>query len=155
MTAVEVSRETVPDAIAAAQSIDLTTMPLELLQIGPNVRTDPGELEELAASIREFGVLQPVKVKSTAAGWTVMWGQRRVLAARLAGLARIPVIIESAAKPDSPAGIALEQLVENLQRADLNDEPVCDLAHCSQHAGHGGDHDVPPAKPARAKKAAG
>lgn len=111
MTAVAVPRET--EDLGAQ-----VTMPLELLQIGPNVRMDPGDLEELAASIREFGVLQPVKVQSTPAGWIVLWGQRRVLASRLAGLERIPVIIASTSFDST--GLALEQLVENLQRADLN-----------------------------------
>jgi ParB family chromosome partitioning protein len=100
---------------------------LDLIDVGDNVRVDPGELDEMAASIRELGVLQPVKVVPTGdERYRLVWGQRRVLAARQAGLDRIPAIVEGGdfasrhhlAAPGPKRSI--EQLVENLQRADLN-----------------------------------
>lgn len=97
------------------------------IAVGSNVRHDPGDLEELAASIREHGVLQPIEVvPNTAADngtelYVLVYGQRRLAAAKLAGLTRIPAIV----KPDPSVGApgakrSIEQLVENLHRADLN-----------------------------------
>ena len=73
-------------------------------------------LEELAASIREHGVLQPVLVTETLDGYQLVAGERRVRAARLAGLERIPALVRQLADRDQ-----LEvALVENVQRADLD-----------------------------------
>jgi ParB family transcriptional regulator, chromosome partitioning protein len=93
------------------------------LEIADNVRAELGELEEMAASIRQVGVLQPIKVALDAAtgGWRVVYGHRRVAAAKLAGLERIPAIATTDAMLAVPsARRSIEQLVENLQRADLN-----------------------------------
>jgi ParB family transcriptional regulator, chromosome partitioning protein len=82
----------------------------------PRRRIDETSLEELAASIREHGVLQPVLVTETLEGYQLIAGERRVRAARLAGLERIPAVIRQLASQDQ-----LEvALVENLQRADLD-----------------------------------
>lgn len=80
----------------------------------------PDALDELAQSIREHGVLQPLVVsrKTNEAGATVyqlIAGERRLHAARRAGLARVPVIIKEA----SPQALLELALVENLQREDL------------------------------------
>lgn len=81
----------------------------------PRQRFDEEGLAELAASIREHGVLQPVIVSRTETGYTLVAGERRWRAARLAGLLTIPAIVK-----DRSAGSTLElALVENLQRADL------------------------------------
>jgi ParB family chromosome partitioning protein len=73
-------------------------------------------LETLAASIREHGVIQPVLVTETLDGYQLVAGERRVRAARLAGLERIPAVIRQLAEQQQ-----LElALVENLQREDLN-----------------------------------
>jgi ParB family transcriptional regulator, chromosome partitioning protein len=82
----------------------------------PRHRIDEVELAELAASIREHGVLQPVLVTETLDGYQLVAGERRVRAARLAGLERIPALIRQLADRDQ-----LEiALVENVQRADLD-----------------------------------
>jgi ParB family chromosome partitioning protein len=82
----------------------------------PRRHWDDALLEELAASIREHGVLQPVLVTETLDGYQLIAGERRVRAARLAGLERIPALIRQLAADDQ-----LEiALVENLQRADLD-----------------------------------
>jgi ParB/RepB/Spo0J family partition protein len=98
-------------------------LPLELIDVGANVRVDPGELDELAASITELGVLQPVKVTPMANGrYRLLWGQRRVLASRQAGKATVPAIVdvEDDQLADPGARRSIEQLAENLQRKDLN-----------------------------------
>lgn len=82
----------------------------------PRRHVDDAGLEELAASIREHGVLQPVLVTETLDGYQLIAGERRVRASRLAGLERIPALVRQLADRDQ-----LEvALVENVQRADLN-----------------------------------
>jgi ParB family chromosome partitioning protein len=73
-------------------------------------------IKELAASIREVGILQPLVVRSTASGFELIAGERRLRAAQEAGLDRVPVLIRHAGENES-----MElALVENLQREDLN-----------------------------------
>lgn len=74
------------------------------------------ELAELASSIAQVGVLQPLSVRRTADGWELIAGERRLRAAKLAGLARVPCLNVEA---DDDAS-ALLALVENLQRKDLD-----------------------------------
>jgi len=87
----------------------------------PRVRFDAAALGELADSIREHGVLQPVVVTQVRSDlgpttYQLIAGERRLQAARMAGLERMPVVIREAAD-----GVLLElALVENLQREDLN-----------------------------------
>lgn len=73
-------------------------------------------IRELAASISEVGILQPLVIRSTEGGFELIAGERRLRAAKEAGLERVPVLIREAA-----AGESMElALVENLQREDLN-----------------------------------
>ena len=73
-------------------------------------------IKELAASIREVGILQPLVIRSTEAGFELIAGERRLRAAKEAGLDRVPVLIRHAGEGES-----MEMaLVENLQREDLN-----------------------------------
>jgi len=82
----------------------------------PRHHWDDADLADLAASIREHGVLQPVLVTETLDGYQLIAGERRVRAARLAGLDRIPALVRQLADRDQ-----LEvALVENVQRADLD-----------------------------------
>jgi ParB family chromosome partitioning protein len=81
----------------------------------PRQRMDQDQLDELAASIREHGVLQPILVTETLDGYQLVAGERRFRASRQAGLERIPAVVRQLADRDQ-----LElALVENLQRADL------------------------------------
>src|ERR687898_2717826 len=73
-------------------------------------------IAELAASIREVGILQPLVVRSTEAGFELIAGERRLRAAKEAGLDRVPVLIRQAGVNESMQ----LALVENLQREDLN-----------------------------------
>ena len=82
----------------------------------PRHHWDDADLADLAASIREHGVLQPVLVTETIDGYQLIAGERRVRAARLAGLDRIPALVRQLADRDQ-----LEvALVENVQRSDLD-----------------------------------
>jgi ParB family chromosome partitioning protein len=77
---------------------------------------DPEAIQELAASIREHGILQPLLVRRAAEGYMLIAGERRLRAAGEAGLTEVPVIVVEATDGD-----ALElALIENLQREDLN-----------------------------------
>jgi ParB family transcriptional regulator, chromosome partitioning protein len=81
----------------------------------PRQRMDQVELDSLAASIRDHGVLQPILVTETLDGYQLVAGERRFRASQQAGLERIPAVIRQLADRDQ-----LElALVENLQRADL------------------------------------
>lgn len=85
----------------------------------PRAHFDPGTLEELAASIREHGIIQPLIVTQQPQAPDAFWliaGERRWRAARLAQLDSVPAIVRDA----SPQQLVEWALVENLQRADLN-----------------------------------
>jgi ParB family chromosome partitioning protein len=100
------------------QHMPTTEIPLDRIQPNPRQprqRMDQDLLDELAASIREHGVLQPILVTETLDGYQLVAGERRFRASRQAGLDRIPAVIRQLADRDQ-----LElALVENLQRADL------------------------------------
>ncbi len=101
---------------AGATGLEIPLEELESNPLQPRRNFDQAALEELAATIRTHGVLTPVVVRRASQGYQVVAGERRVRAARLAGLTRIPAIIKEASNAQ-----ALEMaLVENLQREDLN-----------------------------------
>ena len=82
----------------------------------PRIHFESDKLQELAASIRENGVLQPVIVRQADDGYELVAGERRWRAAQLAGLARIPAIVQEV----SDEKLLERALVENIQRDDLN-----------------------------------
>jgi ParB family chromosome partitioning protein len=96
-------------------------VPLDRIQRSPDqprAAFDEAQLGELAASIAVHGVIQPVIVLETAdGGYQLVAGERRLRAARLAGLETIPAVVRDRRAEDSPLELAL---VENLQREDLN-----------------------------------
>ena len=110
----------VSDAPAAAGAPG--TLRLGLLRSGryqPRTRMDEGSLYELAESIKSQGVMQPVLVRPLPGGngdYEIIAGERRVRAARLAGLDEVPVLVKDV--PDEAA--AVMALIENMQREDLN-----------------------------------
>lgn len=84
----------------------------------PNVRRQEGDLRGLAATIREFGVLEPLGVRKVGEGYRLVYGNRRRAAAILAGLKEVPcIILEDRAEDD----YVIHQLVENMQRRQLGD----------------------------------
>jgi ParB family chromosome partitioning protein len=82
----------------------------------PRSRFDDETLRELAASIREVGILQPIVVRRTGHGYEVVTGERRLRAAKLAGLATVPVVLRDSDDSD----LLREALIENIHREDLN-----------------------------------
>ena len=92
-------------------------IPIAKLDPNPDQpRTDPGDLTELAASIREKGVLEPLLVKPTIMGrWMIIAGERRWRAATQAGLEEVPCIEMDV----DESGVAEIALIENMQRKDL------------------------------------
>ena len=82
----------------------------------PRQMVEEGALEDLAASVAEHGVLQPILVTQTATGYRLIAGERRLRAAEIAGLDRIPAVVRPATETEQLAWA----LIENLQRADLN-----------------------------------
>lgn len=97
----------------------ILSLPIDEILPNPNQprRTfSPEGLQELADSIRQLGVLQPLSVRSLDHGWELIAGERRLRASRLAGLTHVPCIVFSAGEERS----SLLALVENLQRRDLD-----------------------------------
>jgi ParB family chromosome partitioning protein len=94
-------------------------IPIDRIRVNPRqprTRMDADSLETLAASIRQHGVIQPILVTETIDGYQLVAGERRVRAARMAGLERVPAVVRQLADRDQ-----LElALVENLQREDLD-----------------------------------
>ncbi|MBT8541861.1 ParB/RepB/Spo0J family partition protein [Polynucleobacter paneuropaeus] len=101
-------------------STEINRLPLSALQPGkyqPRQKMETGALNELAESIREQGIMQPLLVRLVASGkYEIIAGERRYRAATLAGLKEVPVLV-SAADDQSAAAMAL---IENMQREDLN-----------------------------------
>jgi ParB family chromosome partitioning protein len=98
-----------------------TIVNLEIASVGPNPRQprtsfDKDHLQDLANSIKEQGVIEPILVRMRSGKYELVAGERRLRAARLAGLSMIPAIIKEFSDEQS-----LElALIENLQREDLN-----------------------------------
>lgn len=82
----------------------------------PRCNFDEEKLQELAASIKEFGVVQPVVVRKKGRSYELVAGERRLRAAGLAGLTKVPAII----KDYDDAKMMEIALIENIQRHDLN-----------------------------------
>lgn len=92
---------------------------IDLLQsnpLQPRGLITPESLAELSESIREHGVLEPIVVARTPAGYQIIAGERRWRASRLVGLDKVPVII----RETTPQGMLEMAIVENVQRVDLN-----------------------------------
>lgn len=97
----------------------LTELEVNILQsnpLQPRGIISPDSLTELADSIREQGILEPIVVASTPAGYQIIAGERRWRAAKLLGLKTVPVVI----KQTSPQQMLEMAIVENVQREDLN-----------------------------------
>ena len=111
------------DALIPSTSEERGVLQLDLDRIErnpdqPRSTFDETTLGELAASIAVHGILQPVLVRERAdGGYELIAGERRLRAARLAGLQAIPAIVRGTDDEGSPLELAL---IENLQRADLN-----------------------------------
>ncbi len=92
---------------------------IDMLQpnpLQPRGLITPDSLVELVDSIREHGVLEPLVVAKTPAGYQIIAGERRWRAGKIAGLSKVPVII----KETTPQGMLEMAIIENVQRIDLN-----------------------------------
>jgi ParB family chromosome partitioning protein len=107
----------IPQAVASTPGpVEIAIDRIEPNPYQPRTSFDDEGLAELAASISAHGILQPILVTETLEGYRLVAGERRLRAAQLAGLERIPAVVRQVDDRDQ-----LElALVENLQRADLN-----------------------------------
>jgi ParB family chromosome partitioning protein len=114
-------------------------LPLEQLRAAPGQprkKFDPAAMAELASSVAEKGVLQPLLVRPVAGGYEIVAGERRFRAAKEAGLSDVPVVIRELSDRE-----ALEiAIVENLQREDLS--PVEEARAFQQLVGMGSSQEA-------------
>ncbi len=108
------------DDVPARGSSAINNIPLDRITPNPDQpRTtfDEEALAELAASIRELGIIQPLSLRKTGADtYQIIAGERRFRAARMAGLSDVPAYIRTA----NEAELTEMALIENIQREDLN-----------------------------------
>ena len=115
--------EPIPDSIPERISYaDARVMEVEVALIVPNPyqprkNFDPQQLQELADSIKEHGVIQPLVVNETPNGFELVVGERRFRASQLAGLLKVPVIVKQGMEDQAKLEVAL---IENIQRQELN-----------------------------------
>jgi len=122
----------IPAASAVLDGAPSGIREIPVSDIGPNPfqprsRFDDDAIQELAASIKATGILQPVLVRRTPGGdYQLVAGERRLRAARLAGLERIPAVVREVGERE----MTELALIENIQREDLNpmDEAYADQA---------------------------
>jgi ParB family chromosome partitioning protein len=102
-------------ADAQIEEIDITKIVPNPYQ--PRKIFEPEGLKELAKSIAEHGVIQPLVVTKTATGYEIVVGERRFRASILAGLAKVPAIVKQQLEDQTKLEVAL---IENIQRRELN-----------------------------------
>lgn len=100
----------------AEEVIQIDVNELEANPLQPRGAITPESLVDLVDSVKEHGVLEPLVVAKTPAGYQIIAGERRWRAAKLAGLPTVPAII----RETTPKGMLEMALVENVQRVDLN-----------------------------------
>jgi ParB family chromosome partitioning protein len=114
----------IPDApVAAAPVPGVTELDIDRLapnEYQPRIDMDDARLDELAASIKANGVIQPIVVRRDGQGFRIIAGERRWRAARKAGLAQVPVVVKDVPGEDARQKVLEMALVENIQREDLN-----------------------------------
>ena len=108
----------IPGAPEAGEASGLLEVPVNAVAPNPRqprTRFDYEAIGALAASIREVGILQPIVVRKSGAGYELIAGERRLRAARVAGLATVPVVVRDTDDADT----LREALIENIHREDL------------------------------------
>lgn len=106
----------ISDEVPAGSSVTIPVEEIRANEYQPRRNFDEEALQELASSIKVYGVLQPIVVRKVAGGYELVAGERRYRAAKLAGLSEIPAIVK---KYDNKE-MSEVALIENLQRQDLN-----------------------------------
>jgi ParB family chromosome partitioning protein len=102
--------------MAATHPVSLPVTQLQPNPLQPRGKILNDQLDELTLSIKTYGVLEPIIVAQTPAGYQIIAGERRWRAAKLAGLAEVPVIV----KATTAKGMLEMAIIENLQRVDLS-----------------------------------
>ncbi len=100
-------------------STDMKELAIDMVQpnpLQPRGTILPDSVKDLVESINKHGILEPLVVAHTPAGYQIIAGERRWRAAKLAGLKKVPVVI----KETTPKGMLEMAIVENVQRTDLN-----------------------------------
>src|SRR3972149_2959143 len=115
----------IPGAVEEGSGTGLLEIPVNA--VGPNPRQPRTTLEDesldaLALSIQEVGILQPIVVRRAGPGFELIAGERRLRAAKKAGLATIPAVIRESDDTES----LREALIENIHREDLNPVELAD-----------------------------
>jgi ParB family transcriptional regulator, chromosome partitioning protein len=115
----------IPDAPPIPPRSDAPVSELDIDALAPNdvqprLQMDDARLEELTASIRSHGVIQPIVVRKTEDGFGIIAGERRWRAAKRAGLTRVPVVFKDVAAERASQNLLELALIENIQREDLN-----------------------------------
>ena len=105
------------DNLTATDKIyELETSQLQSNPLQPRGVITPDSLTDLVESIREQGILEPIVVAKTPAGYQIIAGERRWRAAKILGFKHVPVVV----KETTPQGMLEMSIVENVQREDLN-----------------------------------
>lgn len=107
----------IPQRPAGASATEIPIARIRRNPQQPRREADRDGLEALARSIADHGVLQPILVSETVDGYQLIAGERRLRAAEMAGLERVPALVRADVEEHDQLELAL---VENLQRADLN-----------------------------------
>lgn len=135
-----------PQTVAGLRLITAKVTSIKPNPQQPRTEFDPDALEELAASLKEVGFLQPVVVRQAKTGYELVAGERRWRASQLAGFAEIPAIVRST---DDDV-LLRDALLENLQRVQLN--PIEEAAAYDQLlTDFGGTHEELAAKLGRSR----
>src|SRR4030067_1202149 len=100
----------------ANQIFELEINTLQANPLQPRGIISPESLQDLVDSIREQGILEPLVIAKTPAGYQIIAGERRWRAARILGLGKVPVVV----RETTPKGMLEMSIVENVQRQDLN-----------------------------------
>lgn len=109
-------RETVVEKVVKKEEVMVRTSDIEPNKKQPRQNFDEDALLELAESVKQFGIIQPLIVQKKGETYEIIAGERRWRAAKLAGLKEVPVII----KDYTEQQIVEISLIENIQREDLN-----------------------------------
>jgi len=105
----------------------VVSLPITMIKMGRNPRTSfPADsLRELSATIKEFGVIQPITVEPDGADYVLVAGERRLRASEMAGLTHIPAIVRERSNHNGRERL-LMALVENVAREDMNPIDLAD-----------------------------
>src|SRR5215210_7432597 len=104
------------DTPSSDRIYELPTTDLQANPLQPRGVILQDSLQDLVESIREQGILEPIVVAETPAGYQIIAGERRWRAAKILGLEKVPVVV----KKTTPQGMLEMSIVENVQREDLN-----------------------------------